>query len=170
MKHNYEAIDLLIAVTAVSETIQESKCIGEGDLVVAGHYLRFDGSVVRRIDAIDGDVNHFMDYDATGRFNKEYFLKLHTALAPPGTTLPFQGSCGEEITLRNEAEALAAFAFAGAFIESGGRMTDDAMWRSMVEASERLAHMLKLKQSDPGQYKTKIRDYHERYCRAWRHE
>lgn len=165
-----EDIDLLIEATPAPEAMQESKRIGEEDLIVGRHYLRFEGGIVRRIDAIKGDLIHFRDTDGTGCFKKDYFLKLHTAFAPPGTTLPFQGSCDGEITLRHEAEALAAFAFDCAFIESWGRMTDNAMWRSMVDASERLSQMLELKQTDSDQYEAKIRECHEKYCRTWRRE
>ena len=65
---------------------------------------------------------------------------------------------------------IAAFAFAGAFIESWGRITDNAMWRLMAEASERLAQMLELKQTDSNQYEAKIRECYEKYCRTWRRE
>lgn len=89
-----------------------------------------------------------------------------------------------EFTIRDEANALTAFAFRNGFIEElhagkasplleqpeYSRITDDEMRRLMIEASEKLAQMLRLKRSDPGQYEAEIRDYHEKYCRTWRRE
>jgi hypothetical protein len=38
------------------------------------------------------------------------------------------------------------------------------MRRLMIEASAELADMLRLKQEDPAQYESFIRDYRRRYC------
>jgi hypothetical protein len=47
------------------------------------------------------------------------------------------------------------------------RISDEEMRRLMIEASTKLAHMLRLKQEDPAQYEVLIRDYQRRYCRRW---
>lgn len=89
-----------------------------------------------------------------------------------------------EFTIRDEANALTALAFRNGFIEElhagkrsslldqpdYSRITDDEMRRLMIEASEKLAQMLSLKQTNPDQYEAQIRDYHERYCRTWKRE
>ncbi len=40
----------------------------------------------------------------------------------------------------------------------------------MIEASEKLANLLHLKENDPAQYQARIRDYHDRYRRAWKRD
>jgi len=91
----YDAIDLLIAQTSVPAAMRKLKRIAMEDLVVGGHYLRFDGSVVRRIDAIEKDQIHFQDGMGAGIFELEYFLKLHIAVATPGSqVVPEDGEEG----------------------------------------------------------------------------
>lgn len=87
MKQYHEGIDMLVGGTRVPEFMKTFRRIGADDLVVGGHYLRFDGSLVRRIDAIKGGRIHFRDVAGPGVFDVEYFLKLHTAVAPPGIEL-----------------------------------------------------------------------------------
>jgi hypothetical protein len=91
---------------------------------------------------------------------------------------------GDDFTLRGEANALTAFAFRNGFIEElhagkhsplleepgYSRITDSEMRRLMIEASAKLAQMLKLKESDPAKYDATIRAYRENYCRAWNRE
>jgi hypothetical protein len=84
-----------------------------------------------------------------------------------------------EFTVRDEANALTAFAFRNGFFLHAGkpspmlsqpgysRISDDEMRRLMIEASAKLADMLRLKQEEPAQYESFIRDYQRRYCRRW---
>lgn len=90
----------------------------------------------------------------------------------------------EEFTIRDEANALTAFAFRNGFLEdlhagkslpvaqqSGfSRISDDEMRRLMIEASEKLAQLLTKKQQDPQGYETFIRQYHKIYCGSWKRD
>jgi len=40
----------------------------------------------------------------------------------------------------------------------------------MIEASEKLAKMLALKQQDPAEYNRSIRKYQKTYCRTWKRD
>ncbi len=73
-------------------------------------------------------------------------------------------------TLRDEANALCAYAFRNGFIEdihADGRISDEEMKRLMIQVSESLAKLLVKKQDTPGEYDRFIRDYHRQYCRRW---
>ena len=84
-----------------------------------------------------------------------------------------------EFTLRDEANALTAFAFRSGILEdlhAGkdtpplddpglSRITDDEMRRLMLEASKKLAEMLRLKRDNLTEYAILIRSYHRMYCR-----
>ena len=86
-----------------------------------------------------------------------------------------------EFTVRDEANALTAFAFRNGFLEDlhagksssalsqpgYSRISDDEMRRLMIEASAKLADMLRLKQEDPAKCEVFIRDYQRRYCWRW---
>ena len=96
--------------------------------------------------------------------------------------IPSVPATDESFTIRDEANALTALAFRNGFIEElhagkwspllddpgYSRITDDEMRRLMIEASEMLAKMLNLKQSDPAQYDARVRDYNGKYCRTWK--
>ena len=165
--------------------------LGLDDLHVDGRYLHVNGSFVRTIDSIDGDTIRWHDQFGPGMCSMEAFLKVCQSLAPAiqgldpeqeqRTTSPApQG----EFTVRDEANALTAFAFRHGFLEdlhAGkdspllddpdlSRITDDEMKRLMIEASEKLAEMLRLKQTDPEQYDIFIRSYHWRFCRGWKRD
>jgi hypothetical protein len=82
----------------------------------------------------------------------------------------------EEFTLRDEANAVCAFAFRNGFIEdihasvdSDGhpRITDSEMKRLMIEASRKLARLLEMKATDPEGYFTLLKVFGEDYCRDW---
>lgn len=87
-----------------------------------------------------------------------------------------------EFTLRDEANALIAFAFRNGFLEDlhagkpspvlnepgFSRISEDEMKRLMIEASEKLEQMLKMKREEPARYDSFVRDYQRRYCRAWK--
>ena len=84
-------------------------------------------------------------------------------------------------TIRDEANALAAFAFRNGPIEnlhagksspltadsSLSRITDDEMKELMVNASEMLAVVLALRDSDPDKYRRFIQDFALKFCRKW---
>jgi hypothetical protein len=84
-------------------------------------------------------------------------------------------------TLRDEANALAAYAFRNGPLEtlhagksytllsdpSLSRITEDEMKELMIYASERLEDLLKLRESDPASYKHLVQAYALMYCRAW---
>jgi hypothetical protein len=86
-----------------------------------------------------------------------------------------------EFTLRDEANALTAFSFRNGFLEDlhGGkfspvlnepgysRISNEEMKRLMIEASEKLEQMLRMKREQPGKYEEFIRDYQRKYCWAW---
>lgn len=87
-----------------------------------------------------------------------------------------------EFTLRDEANALTAFAFRNGFLEDlhagqsslllnqpgYSRVSDEEMKRLMIEASEKLEQMLRMKREQPAQYEYFIRDYQRRFCRTWK--
>lgn len=84
-------------------------------------------------------------------------------------------------TLRDEANALTAFAFRNGPLEdlhagrsspltddpSLSRITDAEMKQLMVAASEKVATMLALKESDPEKYRSFVIGYNLMYCSSW---
>ena len=84
-------------------------------------------------------------------------------------------------TIRDEANALTAYAFRNGPIENLhagksspltddpelSRITDEEMKELMISASERLAAILELRDSDPSKYRRFVQDYGFRYCRRW---
>lgn len=159
---NPSAVDILIAQTPIPDFMKKlkHKHIGPEDLVAGQYYLRFNGSLVRRIDAIKGDMIHCWDSGGAVSFKLENFLKLHPVLAPPGM-VPKADSFDEEFTIQEEADALVASAFV---MTSSGRFTQ----RLMIEVAEKLAHMMQLKCFDREQYNVEIRNSLKTYCRTWR--
>ena len=159
------------------------------DLVVGGRYLHVNGAWVREIISIDGHTVQYRDEFGTGSCSKSAFLKRCPSLAPEralgNRSRPWAKPPGNlEFTLRDEANALTAFAFRNGFIEElhagkaspllrepgFSRITDEEMRRLMIEASEKLSKMLQLKSSEPEKYDAFIRDYHDRYCRGWKRD
>ena len=84
-------------------------------------------------------------------------------------------------TLRDEANALTAYAFRNGPLEnlhagktspltadsSLSRITDAEMKELMINASERLAQILELRESDPNKYERFVQGYAMNYCRSW---
>lgn len=84
-------------------------------------------------------------------------------------------------TIRDEANALTAYAFRNGPLEdlhagkaspllddpTLSRITDAEMKNLMINASELLAKMLALRDSDPEQYRRFVKSYGMRYCRSW---
>ena len=76
----------------------------------------------------------------------------------------------EEFTLRDEANAICAYAFRNGPIEdihADGRISDPEMKHLMIKSSESLAKLLAMKQETPAEYDRFIRDYHRKFCRRW---
>jgi hypothetical protein len=85
-----------------------------------------------------------------------------------------------EPTIRDEANALTVLAFRNGFLEElhagihhpalddqkYSRITNEEMKALMVEASERLAKLLHLKETNPEEYARKL-EFAWRYCRNW---
>lgn len=162
------------------------------DLRVGGRHLHRNRDFIRTIESIDGDTIRWHDQFGPGSCSTKAFLKVCHSLAPDAPALdtkPLSATTGpanqaKEFTLRDEANALTAFAFRNGFLEdlhAGkdspllddpglSRITDEEMKRLMIEASEKLAEMLRLKQKDPEQYDIFIRSYHWRFCRGWKRD
>ena len=84
-------------------------------------------------------------------------------------------------TLRDEANAIVAYAFRNGPIEdlhAGrsselledpelSRITDEEMKTIMLNACQRVEQLLREKQKDAGAYYIKIIDYGYKYCRVW---
>ena len=87
-------------------------------------------------------------------------------------------------TVRDEANALAAYAFRNGPLEnlhagksspltedaSLSRITQAEMKELMIEACEKLAYMLNLRQTDPDAYKNFVRVYGAMFCGSWNRE
>jgi hypothetical protein len=159
------------------------------DLAPGSSYLHRNGLFVRHIDAIDGNTVHYHDQYSQGSCSKAAFLKACPSAASPEAAaaadqhlLRIERTTSQDaFTLRDEANALTAYAFRNGFLEDlhagkssplltqpgYSRITDDEMKRLMIEASEKLARMLALKQEHPVEYDQFIRKYQTTYCRAW---
>ena len=86
-----------------------------------------------------------------------------------------------EFTIREEANALTCCAFRNGFLEdlhAGkhsalvetpglSRITDAEMKKLMIGASNKLAELLALKESDPEKYWQTIRYFNRNYCGRW---
>ena len=84
-------------------------------------------------------------------------------------------------TLRDEANAIVAYAFRNGPIEdlhAGkssellsdpelSRITDDEMKKLMIFASESVERLLREKAEDSGAYLCKMMQYNRNYCRGW---
>jgi len=85
------------------------------------------------------------------------------------------------LTIRDEANALVACAFRNGPLEdlhagkhseliadkSLSRITDEEMKALMINACQKMEELLRLKESNPGEYYTFIAQYAWRYCRRW---
>jgi hypothetical protein len=158
------------------------------DLVPGRSYLHRNGLFIRHIEAIEGYTVHYHDQYSQGSCSKQAFLKACPSLASPEAIAAAnkdlmrikQITCPDAFTARDEANALTAYAFRNGFLEDlhagksspildqpgYSRITDDEMKRLMIEASEKLARMLALKQKNPAEYDQFIRKYQKTYCRT----
>ena len=159
------------------------------DLVVGGRYIHVNGIFIRQIDALEGDTVVYHDQYAHGQCGRSSFLKACPSMASTEQAAQAEeelariarGASESEFTLRDEANALTAIAFRNGFLEDlhagkfspvlnepgYSRITDEEMKRLMIEASAKLAELLRLKREDPAKYEIFNRDYQRRYCRSW---
>ena len=153
------------------------------DLQVGASYLQRNGICVRHIDEPPHHRSKavFLKACPTIATTEDIASAAQEPQAAPQTPAPVPT---DEFTLRDEANALTAHAFRNGFLEdphagkhspilddpSYSRITDDEMKRLMIQASERLAHMLALKQQDPAEYDRCIRKYQKNYCRTWKRD
>ena len=163
--------------------------IRPSDLIVGSHYLHVNQMFIRRIEAIEGDTVFYHDQYGAGHCSKRAFVRTCPSVASPEEmtlaeqqlkTITRTTSLGE-FSVRDEANALTAYAFRNGLLEDlhagkplpmpnqrgYSRISDDEMRRLMIEASAKLSSMLQLKQEDPAKYEIVIRDYQRRYCRCW---
>lgn len=160
------------------------------ELKVGGRYLHRNGLFTREIEAIEGDTVFWHDEFSSGQCGKQIFLRLCPSIAPAAAPLAKSQTAAQpqttrgEFTIRDEANALTAFAFHNGFLEylhagkplpaaqqSGfSRISDDEMRRLMIEASEKLTQLLKMKQQDPQKYEAFIQQYNKIYCRSWKRD
>jgi len=76
----------------------------------------------------------------------------------------------DTFTLRDEANAICAYAFRNGPIEAihgDGRISDPEMTHLMINASEHLAKLLAMKRDTPAEYDQFIRAYHRQWCTQW---
>lgn len=157
---------------------------------MGGRYLHRNGLFVREIEAIEDDTVFWHDDFSRGQCGKQVFLRLCPSIAPASVPVAEsqiaaqRQTTGGEFTIRDEANTLTAFAFRNGSLEdfhtgkplptaqqSGfSRISNDEMRRLMIEASEKLARLLKMKQQDPQKYEAFIRQYHKTYCRSWKRD
>ena len=75
-----------------------------------------------------------------------------------------------EFTLRDEANAICAYAFRNGPLERihhEYRISDLDMKEFNINASEHLAKLMAMKRDTPDEYERFIRDYHRQFCRGW---
>lgn len=94
---------------------------------------------------------------------------------------PFAPYFPADFTIRDEANALVAWAFRNGPLEnlhagkysplledsSLSRITDAEMKALMINACRQLTKLLELKASNPAEYARQIKSYNIRYCRNW---
>ena len=94
---------------------------------------------------------------------------------------PFAEHFPDGFTIRDEANALVAWAFRNGPLEdlhagkhsallddpTLSRITDDELKALMINASRQLAKLLELKVTAPAEYDRQIKSYNLRYCRRW---
>ena len=141
------------------------------DLVVGGRYLHVNGLFIRQIDSIEGDTVIYHDQYGHGRCGKRVFLKQcpsmpskeQEALAEQELLNHVRLTSEDDFTLRDEANALTAYAFRNGFLEDlhagkssplveqpeYSRISDDEMRKLMIQASGKMEEMLRLKSEQP---------------------
>jgi len=75
-----------------------------------------------------------------------------------------------DFTLRDEANAICAYAFRNGPIEdihADGRISNEEMKKLMINACESMAKLLTMKNATPEAYDRFIRDYNQKFCWRW---
>lgn len=155
----------------------------EMELVVGNLYQRWDGDSICQITGLVDEAVRWRDELGAGRSSKEWFRRKYPQTAPAGNKPRMQGRVVPDcdFTVRDEANALTAIAFRNGYIEElhagkasslleqpgYSRISDAEMRRLMIEASEMLARMLRLKHLDPKRYEEEMRRCAEMYCQKW---
>src|SRR5258708_2844545 len=125
------------------------------DLAVGGRYLHVNRLFIRQIDAIEGDTVIYHDQYGHGSCGKSAFLKACPSVASKEDAAQAEQHLARisrvtsdgEFTLRDEANALTAFAFRNGFLEDlhagksspvlsqpgFSRISDDEMQPLMIE-------------------------------------
>jgi hypothetical protein len=94
---------------------------------------------------------------------------------------PYLGFSPGPFTIRDEANAIVAYAFRNGPIEnlhagkysplvedsSLSRITNEEMKSIMISACRKIEELLLLKENDPDEYERRIRDYNLDYCKGW---
>lgn len=158
----------------------------ETELAVGSLYQSWDGESICQITGIKDETVRWRDELGAGRYSSESFRRQYPRSAPIGTKPPPQrlADSGGDFTVRDEANALTAIAFRNGYIEElhagkssplleqpgYSRISDSEMRRLMIEASEMLARLLRLKKLDPERYERDIRRCAEMYCEKWERE
>ena len=155
-----------------------------------------------RSSAISASPEHSGQLDPAGRLSslRAWIAQNHTLLTAAASLVTSRESIYEDradenhspslkapiddFTLRDEANALTAFAFRNGYIEElhagkalpldyltgFSRISDMEMKRIMIEASKRIAELLGMRVSEPEKYDAFVRRYNEDYCRGWKRD
>ena len=132
-------------------------------------------------EATEDEVGKLKTADARKRSEDFQRRMLAEAVAKQSNEDPFEPSFPGGFTLRDEANALVAWAFRNGPLEdlhagkssplvddpTLSRITDDEMKTLMLSACRQLAELLELKASNPADYERQIKSYGFRYCRKW---
>ncbi|MBL9171768.1 MAG: hypothetical protein JNN07_28825 [Verrucomicrobiales bacterium] len=150
--------------------------------------------------AISASPEHSGQLDPAGRLSsfRAWIAQNHTFLTAAASLVTSRESIYEDsahenyhprlrapvddFTLRDEANALTAFAFRNGYIEElhagkalpldyltgFSRISDMEMKRLMIEASKRIAEFLGMRMSEPEKYNAFVRRYNQDYCRGWK--
>ena len=170
----------------------QKKKIGTKDLTVGKQYLHRNGSFVRKIQKIEGDTVTWGDQLRYGKCKKSSFIQACPYLTPDTSRdsdqilrLEFEKRIGDALkgsfTLRDEANALTAYAFRNTFLEDlhagehsellenpkYSRITDSEMKQLMMEARTKMEALLKMKKENPERYRDFIQACVILYTRGW---
>jgi len=135
-------------------------------------------------EATADEVARLKRSDARQRsYDVEPELLARLAQATPSATAedPFAAHFPDGLTIRDEANALVAWAFRNGPLEdlhagqhsellddpTLSRITDEEMKTLMISACRQLAGLLEMKLNDPAKYEQEIKSYNVRYCRGW---
>jgi len=107
---------------------------------------------------------------------RERASKIRNIIESESAESPEDAELFHNFTLRDEANAICAYAFRNgpiedihASVDSDGRdrITDAEMKQMMTTASKKLSELLEMKEQSPEEYYRFIRDYNEHWCASW---